>query len=49
MGSILASDVGCFAIYFCRFKVMAGGINDGVQYLKSVPGVLKILEIVSIV
>jgi hypothetical protein len=41
--------VGLLLYIFARFKVMAGGINDGVQYLKSVPGVLKILEIVSIV
>jgi hypothetical protein len=36
-----------FTPYLCRFKIMAG-INEGVHYLKSVPSVLKILEIVCI-
>ena len=49
MGSILASYTVGVLLYLCRFKVMAGGTTEGVQYLKSAPGVLKILEIVSTV
>ena len=51
--SKLRSKVGVLLQYqwnpfdLCRIKVMAG-VNSGVQYLKSAPGVLKVLEIVGV-